>query len=68
MKAQPQQLVTPPKGAQHFIKGAWHKIGVDDKIYIHNNVEWVSSTKTKVQYNREILRARKEELTECQIY
>jgi hypothetical protein len=57
-----------PKGAQHYIKGAWHKIGADNKIYIHNGIQFVSSTKTHEQYNREILRVRREELAECQIY
>ena len=57
----------PPKGAKHFLKGAWHKIGADNKVYIHSGTQWISSTKTIEQYNREILRV-KRELELCQVY
>ena len=59
--------LTPPKGAKHFLKGAWHKVGADNKIYIHTGEQWISSTKTIQQYNREILRV-KRELELCQNY
>tara|TARA_R110000850_G_scaffold143345_1_gene265670 strand:- start:1561 stop:1752 length:192 start_codon:yes stop_codon:yes gene_type:complete len=57
----------PPNGAKHFLKGAWHKVGADNKIYIHTGEQWISSTKTMQQYNREILRV-KRELELCQNY
>tara|TARA_R110000782_G_scaffold171288_2_gene263018 strand:+ start:12582 stop:12773 length:192 start_codon:yes stop_codon:yes gene_type:complete len=57
----------PPKGAKHFLKGTWHKVGADNKIYIHTGEQWISSTKTMQQYNREILRV-KRELELCQVY
>ena len=57
-----------PKGAHHYIKGAWHKIGADDKVYIFVSTQWVLSTKNKEQYNREVLRSKKEDKFECLIY
>tara|TARA_R110000850_G_scaffold265808_1_gene395867 strand:- start:544 stop:735 length:192 start_codon:yes stop_codon:yes gene_type:complete len=60
-----QQLT--PKDAKHFIKGVWHKVGADNKVYIHSGTQWISSTKTIEQYNREILRV-KRELESCQVY
>ena len=63
-----QPLPHKPKGAQHYIKGAWHKVGTDNKIYIHSGTQWISSRKTHDQYNREILRAKREEALECRAY
>lgn len=47
-------IILPPKGAKHYLRGAWHKIGVDNNVYIHDSVEWIKSSKTIEQLNREI--------------
>lgn len=47
-------IILPPKGAKHYVKGAWHKVGADNKVYVHDSVEWIKSSKDVTQLNREI--------------
>lgn len=46
--------ILPPKGAKYYVKGAWHKVGADNKVYVHDSVEWIKSSKDVTQLNREI--------------
>jgi hypothetical protein len=60
-------LPTPkrPDGAVHFFKGAWHKIGDHNRVYIHVGTKWLSSSKSIAQYNREAIKQTKEYI-KCQ--
>jgi hypothetical protein len=66
---QETELVAPippkPKGAVHFFKGAWHKIGDHNRVYIHVGTKWLSSSKSIAQYNREAIKQTKEYI-KCQ--
>jgi hypothetical protein len=42
-----------PPNAQWFVFGAWHKQGRFNKIYYHDDFEWVLSRKTLQQLERE---------------
>tara|TARA_R110002096_G_scaffold286821_1_gene480548 strand:+ start:40 stop:243 length:204 start_codon:yes stop_codon:yes gene_type:complete len=48
--------VAKPKNADKFVKGAWHKVGVNDKVYIHDGVQWILSTKSVDSYNYDVSR------------
>jgi hypothetical protein len=54
-----------PDGAVHFFKGAWHKIGDHNRVYIHVGTKWLSSSKSIIQYNREAIKQTKEYI-KCQ--
>lgn len=60
-------LSTPkkPEGAVHFFKGAWHKIGDHNRVYIHVGTKWLASSKSIAQYNREAIKQTKEYI-KCQ--
>lgn len=63
MKPVPKTIHTilPPYGAKCYVRGAWHKIGANNKVYMHDSVEWIKSSKSVEQLNREI-RKKGEEL------
>ena len=52
--------IVKPKGAGYFIKGAWHKVGLNDAIFIHIGTQWIRSVKTFDQYSREVTRLEQE--------
>lgn len=59
--------IPKPEGAQHFFRGAWHKIGLHNRVYIHNGIKWLSSSKSKADYHREV-RLQAKEYIACRIY
>lgn len=53
-KLQYNPLPAKPKGAEHFIKGAWRKIGEFGKVYVHTGSRWQLSSSSVQQYNRDV--------------
>lgn len=51
-----------PKGATHFVMGAWHKIGVHGKVFLHTGDNWTRSEKTTEELHRNIIKKRREDL------
>ena len=47
------ELQESPAGAQHYIDGMFWKINSSDRVLRHNGFEWVSSTRSKINLQRE---------------
>ncbi len=53
-----------PEGAQALISGAWYKINKRGQVCIHNNYEWVTSTRGKADTEIEIERYKRMRILE----
>lgn len=49
-----QFVLEKPKGAKWFVFGAWHKVGEFSRIFLHNGLNWIASSKQMNQITREL--------------